>query len=163
MKNNTKSFAEVWKLPIYRDEYSSAYAWSDNGVMTLTFLTDDISLIDAIIDRINNKACEIAGKWERSGTKFYLDGKSAFIVRGWGYLVGSGGLALPLKEASKIQDEFCDYILIQLTAAVKSIRCPNCGTVQKALLRNTIPFADFTNQCLHCGYYITESDFDEVD
>ena len=162
MKKKIKSFAEVWNLPLHRDENSSVYAWSDNGVMALTFAIDDVSLIDAIIDRINDKAREISGKWERSGTTFYKDGKAAFIVRGWGYLVGGGALALPQKEAARIQDEFCDYILEQLTAAVETIRCPKCGKEQKALVRHTPIFDDFTHQCESCGDWITESEWEVV-
>lgn len=111
MRKKVEHFVEVWKLPLHIDEYSSVYAWADNGVMALTFATDDDSLIKAVVDRINDKACEISGKWERSGTTFYRDGKCAFIVRGWGHLVGGGDLRLPQKEAVRIQDEFCDYIL----------------------------------------------------
>lgn len=163
MKKKIEHFVEVWKLPLHRDENSSVYAWSDNGVMALTFATDDGSLIDAIIDRINDKACEISGKWERSGTTFYRDGKCAFIVRGWGHLVGGGALRLPQKEAARIQDEFCDYILEQLTASVKTIRCPNCGKVQKALVRHTPIFDDFTHHCDGCDYWITESEWEEAE
>lgn len=162
MKKKIKHFVEVWKLPLHIDEYSSVYAWSDNGVMALTFDTDEDSLIKAVVDRINDKTCEISGKWERSGTTFYRDGEPVFIVRGWGHLVGGGALSLPQKEAARIQDEFCDYILMQLTASVKTIRCPQCGMVQKALVRHTPIFDDYTHHCDGCDYWITESEFEEV-
>lgn len=157
-----KIFSEVWNLPLRIDGNASHYVWSDNDVIALTFAIDDLSLIRAIVDRINGKACEISGKWERRGTDFYRNGKIVFIVRGWGHLTGSGGLCLPPEEAARVQDEFCDHIMLQLTAAIREIRCPQCGRVQGALVRATVPFPDYTNQCAFCGYVITESEFDEV-
>ncbi len=152
MKKKIEHFVEVWKLPLHRDENSSVYAWSDNGVMALTFTTDDGSLIDAIINRINDKACEISGKWERSGTTFYRDGKCAFIVRGWGHLVGGGALRLPVEKAAQIQDEFCDFILSQLKGAdivrlprVQQeadfvVTCPHCGGILQVVIKHPNPF-----------------------
>lgn len=42
------------------------------------------------------------------------DGKFHFLVRGWGYLTGCGGLNLPKDLAAKMQDGFIEYILDRL-------------------------------------------------
>lgn len=36
------------------------------------------------------------------------------LIRGWGYLTGTGGLNLPEKEAAEIQDDLAEYILEKL-------------------------------------------------
>lgn len=39
------------------------------------------------------------------------------------------------------------------------IRCPQCGAVQTAVVRHTLPFHDYTHRCTKCGYWITESEW----
>ena len=39
------------------------------------------------------------------------------------------------------------------------IRCPRCGLVQTATVRELWPWDDLTHQCEGCGYWITESDW----
>ena len=164
-KASQVSWEQVWELPLRLDEHSTVYAWSNNGVMALTFATDDRSLVKGIVDRINGKDAEISRNWERSGTTFYCDGKVAFIVRGWGRLVGGGALALPMKEAVHIQDEFCDFILSRLKGVASHkeyIICPKCGSVQEAVVKHTLPFHTYIHTCTECGYTILESEWNEV-
>lgn len=145
------TWEQVWELPLRKDEHSNVYAWANNGTMALTFATDDLSLIKGIVDRINGKEAEISKKWDRSGTTFYCDGKVAFIVRGWGHLVGGGALALPMDEAVRIQDEFCDFILSKLKGAdivrlprVQQqaefvVTCPHCGGILQVVIKHPNP------------------------
>lgn len=42
------------------------------------------------------------------------------------------------------------------------IRCPQCGHIQKARVRKTLPFYTYVCICKKCGYVITESEWDEV-
>lgn len=168
MKTKIESFRDVWKFPLRLDENSAIYAWSDNGVMALTFAVDRPMIIKAIIACINGQNVEITGKWERSGTNFYCDGNLAFMVRGWGHLVGGGALRLPMKEAARIQDEFCDFIWRQLTTPLDEksheelIRCPKCGHVQRARVQHTLPFHTYIHTCESCLYTILESEWEVV-
>lgn len=45
----------------------------------------------------------------------YFDDNKIFLVRGWGYLTGCGGLRLNPELASKIQDKFADWVTKTLT------------------------------------------------
>ena len=109
-----ESFREVWQLPLHIDENSECYVFSDNGVMALTFATDNSKLIRGVISRINGESAEIEPGFTHSGTSFYYNGRFVFHVRGWGYLVGGGALRLPQNEAARIQDQFINYIQHQL-------------------------------------------------
>jgi hypothetical protein len=46
---------------------------------------------------------------ERNGLEFRINGY-LFYIRGWGNLIGRGGLNLPITKAKKIQDNFADWI-----------------------------------------------------
>jgi len=41
------------------------------------------------------------------------------------------------------------------------IKCPMCGHVQKATVRDTMPFYTYIHTCKKCRYIITESDWEE--
>ena len=45
------------------------------------------------------------------GIDIYLNGDLLLVVRGWGYLTGTGGLNLGEKEAAKIQDDFAQHVV----------------------------------------------------
>ena len=44
------------------------------------------------------------------------------------------------------------------------IECPNCGEICEAKVEyvNWLPFADYTHECEHCGFMITESEWEKV-
>lgn len=44
------------------------------------------------------------------------------------------------------------------------IICPNCGKICEAKIEyvDGWPFADYTHECEHCGFMITESQWEEV-
>lgn len=44
-----------------------------------------------------------------------VDGKVLLLLRGWGYLTGTGGLNLSTDQAIEIQNSFGEYILQKLT------------------------------------------------
>jgi hypothetical protein len=48
-------------------------------------------------------------------TEIYNKGKSFIRIRGWGNLTGIGGYNFDLEKASKIQDDFRDWIIYKLT------------------------------------------------
>ena len=110
-------FRDVWTLPLRMDDYS--YAWDQNDVMALTFEDGDNeqdfnnmrALAKNVVAAINGKEeSDTKGRWTHETCDFYLDGKYAFCVRGWGHLRGPGGLNLTDESAARIQDEFIDFI-----------------------------------------------------
>lgn len=46
-----------------------------------------------------------------------INGSKSCLVRGWGYLIGVGGLNLPADKAAKIQDDFGNWIIKTLNKA----------------------------------------------
>lgn len=40
------------------------------------------------------------------------------------------------------------------------IKCPECGKICDAEVENHFPFASYVHECEHCGYMITESEWD---
>lgn len=104
------------------------YAWDADGNTALNFYTlmydetgdltpGERERINHIIDIINGKCpTDYEAKWTVGDdvTKIYYKGKFQFLVRGWGYLTGCGGLNLPEDLAAKMQDGFITYILDKL-------------------------------------------------
>lgn len=46
----------------------------------------------------------------------------------------------------------------------ETIKCPNCGHVQKAQVtwKQGNPFPTYIHECVQCGYVIMESEWEEV-
>lgn len=42
------------------------------------------------------------------------------------------------------------------------IKCPECKTIQGAIVENSMPFATFIHICEKCDYVIMESEWEEV-
>lgn len=125
------NWTECYKLPLHSDDYC-LYAWDVDGNMALSafdlvydsygdLTTDEKQRVTHILDIING-ACptDYEAKWTAGDdvTEIYYDGKFQFLVRGWGYLTGCGGLNLPEDLAAKIQDEFIAYILDRLNGRI---------------------------------------------
>ena len=69
-----------------------------------------------IVDIINGEDRKIAEHiltYENGDIK--LNGKDFIMMRGWGYLTGTGGLNLPGERAKELQDEFGNYVIEKLT------------------------------------------------
>ena len=125
-----KNWTECYRLPLYLDDYCS-YAWDANGNMALSsfdlvydkngdFASGEKERINHIIDIINGECpTDYEAKWTTGDvvTEICYDGKFQFLIRGWGYLTGCGGLNLPEDLAAKIQDEFIAYILGKLNGS----------------------------------------------
>jgi len=43
-----------------------------------------------------------------------------------------------------------------------NIKCPECETIQDAIVEHTIPFHTYIHDCIKCGFLIMESEWDEV-
>ena len=42
------------------------------------------------------------------------------------------------------------------------IKCPECGTIQDAIVEHTIPFDTYIHFCEKCGFVIMESEWEEI-
>lgn len=108
------NFKDVWKFPLVADSYG-IYAFSANGTMALTFGSRDAETRKDVVACINGEVeSTTKGRWTMTGTKFYLDGEFQFMVRGWGHLIGTGGLHLDSDDAMETQDDFINYIFERL-------------------------------------------------
>ena len=45
----------------------------------------------------------------------------------------------------------------------EKIRCPQCGSVELATVRQTVPFWSYAHECQRCQYLIGESEWEKVD
>ena len=45
----------------------------------------------------------------------------------------------------------------------EKIVCPECGKVQKAKVKHTIPFPTYIHECEKCEYIIMESEWQRAD
>lgn len=82
------------------------------------YLPGEQERIKHIIDVINGDCVsDFKPEWKLSDDepcKITYKGEYQFLVRGWGYLTGCGGLNLPEELAAKMQDGFIEYILDKL-------------------------------------------------
>lgn len=123
-----KDWTECYKLPLHLDEYC-VYAWDTESGMALScfnlkydekgnYLHGEPERVKHIIDVINGDcSSDFEPEWDISNDdpcKIIYKGEYQFLVRGWGHLTGCGGLNLPEKLASEIQDGFINYILDRL-------------------------------------------------
>lgn len=46
---------------------------------------------------------------------------------------------------------------------IETIKCPNCGSIEKAKVKLSVPFAVYIHDCDKCGYRIMESEWEVVD
>ena len=120
MKENSNSikWEDVWKLPLEKPDYID-YVYSSNEVLAISCFKDEWAFEDTIINKIvdiinGDIESDFLPEWQAKGCDILYQGKYAFCVRGWGYLIGFGGLNLSIDVAKKIQDEFISYILNRL-------------------------------------------------
>ena len=107
--------SEVYKPPFHHD---GTMIWSANNVMAI-MAADCHQYPDKLIER----TCQILnGEVKSNGNPqiTYVNGEIfngpqlLLVIRGFGYLTGSGGLNLPLETAIKIQDEFGEWVCRKL-------------------------------------------------
>lgn len=69
------------------------------------------------IDKINGKDVSLEVQFEKENNQIFIINQKEpiIIIRGWGYLTGTGGgLGLSHEIAAKIQDEFAEFLLEKL-------------------------------------------------
>lgn len=121
-------FNEVWQAPF---KYDCGYVYSNNGVMAFTFSHsrsvvkkgDEISIeeednefVKRFMALINGKEAEKFNGFTVNGAELYdKDNELIGSFRGWGHLIGSGGLKLSQNDAAYVQDEFITDCLMKLS------------------------------------------------
>ena len=115
------TFKDIYKFPLKVDDYCPVITWTADKQRAFDWCVDVSSeKQQELIDIINGtKQHQFKHKFYRKDIEIYSDnpifeGEPILLIRGWGYLTGIGGLHLSSEEASKIQDDFGDYIVKQL-------------------------------------------------
>lgn len=108
-------FKEAYTPPFHVDKYGP-YVWSANGTMSLMFERKQFTTRQRqiIVDILNGeierpeklKTFEI-----KNYTELTYEGNVVALIRGWGYLTGTGGLNLEEEVAAKTQDDFANWIV----------------------------------------------------
>lgn len=119
-----KDWTECYKLPLHLSDYGVFAFGIDNGrVLEFFYHKNVVSPREMerskhIIDIINGVCLsDFEPEWKLSDDvpcRITYKGETQFSVRGWWYLIGRGGLNLPVKLASDIQNGFINYIINQL-------------------------------------------------
>lgn len=103
---------DIFKAPYTTD---GIYIYDSNNQMCLM-----VGDCDNYPEEMMTRICEILNRTQPSngnpgvscyGPNIYLNENLLLVVRGWGYLTGTGGLHLDVEEASKIQDDFAQFVV----------------------------------------------------
>jgi hypothetical protein len=108
-------FKEVYKPPFRVD--MGIYGFSSNGTTTFTaFGSVAQKNLAKVVELLNGERTD---KFKKDDIivkkdKLFIEG-DVILVRGWGKLIGSGGLNLPPQEAAKLQDDFIAWVVENIT------------------------------------------------
>jgi hypothetical protein len=118
------TFKEAYKFPL---SVLDGTVWTRDENMAFMFannvLADDPHILSwhgqfNVVKSINGYEADLAPlelSYNPKDATISLNGKTFLIIRGWGHLTGSGGLNLPEDTATRLQDEFAEYIIKQLS------------------------------------------------
>lgn len=107
-----KKATDIFKAPYTTD---GAYIYDANNQMCLmsadcgNYPEDMMKRICEIIN--GSKPTQGNPSVSMDGPNIYLNGDILAVVRGCGYLTGTGGLNLSPDEAAKIQDDFASFVV----------------------------------------------------
>lgn len=118
-----------YKQPFHQDKYSSwVYDADHNFVFELFPEFDEegeyereyLVLKKLVIDSLNSSELYPIPDFkleysEKDPNMIRLHGKPFILIRGWGNLTGTGAHNFSAEKASKIQDDFRDWIIYRLT------------------------------------------------
>ena len=124
------NFKDVYKLPLERYagidkvyhagghmafDFLRRYRMEDEDVVHVA--EDSQEKIVNILNGRDKQRIEHLLKYEDGYISIQREGKwfKIMLIRGWGYLIGAGGLNLPAEEAVKIQDDFGNWIVETLS------------------------------------------------
>ncbi|MCP4254994.1 MAG: hypothetical protein GY775_16630 [Candidatus Scalindua sp.] len=106
-----------WKeifTPPFREEYGMIL--DVKGRFCMNNLASDKN-IQSILQKLNGKPGEkskIVFKYNKKSCKVFGDDMPILWIRAWGRMTGIAGLNLSENEASKIQDDFGEWIVTTL-------------------------------------------------
>jgi|GEM_PF-2205339 hypothetical protein len=98
-------YTDVWKKPFHTR--ADFYVISSSGVMALN-VSSPIG-VTKICNLLNGEKETFDSIEKLNSTEYAVDNYKV-TLRGWGHLIGIGGLALDPKEAARIQDDFGDML-----------------------------------------------------
>lgn len=99
---------KYFKLPF---RSVNLYIKDANYHSVFNWLIEEDELKEKIIEAINTDSTLGLGNVVIDDPKILLNGKPILIIRGWGYLIGTGGgLRLSREEAIKVQTEVLNYV-----------------------------------------------------
>lgn len=116
------NFRKYYKLPLHIDDFCESYIWTDDNEMAFNYLdTNKINLgdlkeINNIIDKINN-GNNISFNAEinkEDNTVININGIPKIMIRGWGNLTAPSCHNLSIEDATKVQNNFIDWIIKRL-------------------------------------------------
>ena len=118
-----KTFKDYYKFPLESDSLG-VYVWTADGQMAFNWLCRDNEVLrQDVLDKINgDEHLGILSIVQRTwsvqqssiGRVICCDDAPVLLPRGWGMLRGIGGYNLDEETATRIQDEFIDYVVEQL-------------------------------------------------
>lgn len=106
-------FKEVWKAPFHSN---GLYIYSSNSVMTATNFSGEKGeeVLSNICKALNGEEIDKYENVNVDGCELTINGVF-IVIRGWGHLIGVGGLHLHPDEAAKVQDKFIKYIIDKIS------------------------------------------------
>lgn len=111
-----RKFEQAFKPPFRTDKHGNwFYDSRDHFCFQLTTYSENgYAIRKEICDILNglkhNSTYENPSYNKHDGT-IESYGKPFLLIRGWGYLTGTGGLNLDKEEAQAIQDDLAEYIV----------------------------------------------------
>lgn len=52
---------------------------------------------------------------------------------------------------------------VPLKTHEEKIKCPECSSIQKAIVQHTFPWMSYVHECKNCNYIIMESEWEKVE
>ena len=112
---------EVWIPPFVSEEYSWNITDSKHHMVFTALCEPEVK--DRIIKLLNeDKSTEKFDTAYVDGCKLVVDNQAVGLFRGWGRLIGVGGLHLDAEVAAKLQDDFMLDCLEKLGKKFKLVK-----------------------------------------
>lgn len=113
MTEYTKTYKDVYQLPLHRAEYGS-WVYDAKSNFVFQFETDDNKVRNHIINVVNGAEKSALSNVRHIEGIISDDDQLLITIRGWGNLTGTGGMNLPVEDAVNIQDSFADFLVAKL-------------------------------------------------